>query len=203
MIEYAVIIQARLNSTRLPGKVLMDINGQRLIDRVIDNAREAIGHVIVATPDQEIADIAEEHNVLSFIGSEYDVLDRYYQAAKHFAVENLIRITADNPYIPPALINKLIEYHRRFRHLDWVSNCRLKTTYPIGVDAELVRFEALEIAWQEAIEAYDRESVTSYIYNHAEKFKLSVLENDIDLSFIRLTVDTLQDLERVRMLCTR
>lgn len=197
--KYAAIIQARLKSTRLPDKAMLDLCGKPMLAHVIDAVQKAVP-VIVATPDKEIADFSVKYGVLAYIGSEDDVLDRYYQAAKHYQVENIVRVTSDNPLISPDLITKLVNHHKIYPGLDYVSNCRLKTTYPIGMDAELVTFKALERAWRETKEPYDREHVTPYIYHHPGLFKLHIFENDIDLSFIRLTVDTAEDLENVRKL---
>jgi spore coat polysaccharide biosynthesis protein SpsF len=199
----AAIIQARLGSSRLPGKSMMNICGKPILERVIDRTKIAIKNVIVATPDIEIVKFCENINVNAFLGSEEDVLDRYYQAALMYQVYNIVRITADNPLVCPDIIKKVFSYYMGNNKLDWVSNCRLKATYPIGTDTEVFTFKALEKAWKYASEDYDREHVTPYIYNHPEMFKLLCIENDTDLSHLRWTVDYPEDLEFVREIYTK
>lgn len=188
------IIQARLGSKRLPGKNMIDIAGRPMLGHVIDKAK-VFDTVIVATPDEEIAKYARDQGVTSFIGSENDVLDRYYQAAIAFGLQHIVRLTADNPLVRPETIEKVVWFYM-LNTYDWVGNCRLKTTYPIGDDVEVFTFGALEKAWRE--DTKDREHVTPYIYNHPELFHLGIIENEIDESHIRWTVDTKEDLEFVR-----
>ena len=194
--KLAVIIQARMTSRRLPGKSLMRIGGRPLLGHVIDNAKLVVDNVIVATPDKMLARYALSQGVEAYIGDEEDVLDRYYKTAEEFMVDDIVRITADNPLVRSETIRKVVSVY--LEGYDWVGNCRLKTTYPIGDDVEVFSFEALKKAWQETTLPYDRENVTSYIYNHPELFELGVVENDKDLSHLRWTVDTMEDLERVR-----
>lgn len=189
------IIQARMGSTRLPGKVMMDICGKPLLWHVIDNAKRSVDTVIVATPDDNIARYAREEGVLSFIGDEHDVLDRYHQTALYYQLDHIIRITSDNPMVDPEMVRKLIKFYFDGGY-DWASNCRLEVTYPVGNDAEIFSIYALEEAWLETIEL--RENVTSYIYNHPEIFKLGVMKNEIDQSHLRWTVDTIEDLKNIR-----
>jgi len=195
-----IIIQARMGSKRLPGKSMMDINGKPLLGHVIDNAREVLDEVIVATPDEVLADYAMSKGVRAFIGSEDDVLDRYYWAALCYGIDPIIRITADNPMVDPQMVWKLIKFYEEGDY-DWASNCRLKVTYPVGNDAEIFSMRALVEARHSTVDSYDRESVTSFMYNHPELFKLGIMENDIDHSYLRWTVDTLEDLENVRLIC--
>lgn len=195
----AAIIQARLGSKRLPGKCMMDIAGIPLLGHVINGARLAVENVIVATPDKEIVDFAIKQGVLGFIGSEDDVLDRYYKAAKAYEVQHIIRLTSDNPLVDPDVIQKVLDFYWS-DNFDYVSNNHPRT-YPIGLDVEIFTFEALERTWREAKDKYEREHVTPYIYNHPELFKLGNVKSDKDLSHLRWTVDTLEDLEHVRELC--
>jgi len=192
-----VIIQARMGSKRLPGKVMMDICGRPLLWHVIRNARKAVENVIVATPDKSIAQYAEEQGVRSFIGSEEDVLDRYYQCAVRYDVDPIIRITADNPLVDTEMVKSLIDFWHK-GHYDWAANCRLKVTYPIGNDAEVFSFKSLERAWCETTDPQDNDCVTSYIYHHPEMFKLGVMTSPENLSHLRWTVDTQEDLDHVR-----
>lgn len=187
------IIQARLKSTRLPNKAMLDICGKPMLGRVIDRIKMAIPDIIVATPDKEIAEYAESQGVGAFIGSESNVLDRYYQAAIGWA--DVARITSDCPLIDPDVINRVVEhYHKGF---DYVSNIMIRT-YPKGLDVEVFSFNTLEKAWRRGRGVYDREHVTPYIYNHPDLFKLGNVENDNDLSHLWWTVDYERDLEFAR-----
>lgn len=195
--KIGAIIQARMGSTRLPRKVMMDICGKPLLWHVIDNAKRSVKTVIVATPDKMLADYAKTQGVLSFIGSENDVLDRYFQAAVYYKLGYIIRITSDNPMVDPDMVRKLIKFYFKGNY-DWAANCRLKVTYPVGNDAEIFSFKVLERAWAESMNNWEAEAVTPYIYNHPELFKLGVMENEKDESHLSWTVDTMEDLENVR-----
>jgi spore coat polysaccharide biosynthesis protein SpsF len=177
----------------------MDICGKPLLRRVIDRVRASIPNllIVVATPDKEIALFAKRNGVERFLGSENDVLARYYQCAVEFDIDPVIRITADNPLIQPSTIRTVFDYYQTHKY-DWVANCRLETTFPVGDDVEVFSFKALERAWCKTIDKYDSEHVTPYIYKHPEIFKLHVIKNDTDLSHLRWTVDTPEDLKHVR-----
>ncbi|PKP51251.1 MAG: acylneuraminate cytidylyltransferase [Candidatus Altiarchaeales archaeon HGW-Altiarchaeales-3] len=126
-----------------------------------------------------------------FRGSEDDVLDRYYKAAKEVNADVVVRMTSDCPLIDPKVSDKVIETFLN-NHCDYCSNC-LKRTYPQGLDTEVFSFEALEEAWKEAGEYYQREHVTPYIHENPGKFKLLTVSNDKDLSHLRWTLDTIED----------
>ncbi|MGB9521614.1 MAG: cytidylyltransferase domain-containing protein, partial [Anaerolineales bacterium] len=170
------IVQARMSSSRLPGKVLLDIGGKPMLARVIDRSRRAkwVDEVIVATTTEEedtpIAVFCQQYDVPYYRGSQFDVLDRYYQTAKQFHADVIVRITADCPLIDPQLMDEVIEdlfFWKRDQSKplsqgekvlenpfwDFAAN-RLpppwKRTYPIGLDTEVVTFAALERAWREA-----------------------------------------------------
>ena len=194
--KIAAIIQARLGSNRLPGKVMMDITGKPMLGRVIERVRMAIPDIIVATPDAEVAKYATSQNVSVFVGSEFDVINRYYQAAKSFELIDIIRITADNPLIDPDVISKVVEFYSNGDY-DYVSN-NLKRTYPVGLDVEVFSFKTLERVWCTTKDAYDSEHVTSYIYRHPELFTLGSVENDVNLSHLQWTVDYQKGLEFAR-----
>lgn len=191
----AAIIQARLGSSRLQGKAMLDICGKPMLGRVIDRVKMALDNIVVATPDAEIAKFAETQGVSWFIGSENDVLDRYYQAAKAFNVDPIVRITSDNPLLDPAIIKKVIEFYEK-NNFDYVSNAH-PHTYLVGLDVEVCSFKMLERAWTESSDPYDREHVTPYLYRHG-LFRVGNVENDIDLSHLRWTVDYQEDLDFAR-----
>jgi spore coat polysaccharide biosynthesis protein SpsF len=196
------IIQARMSSTRLPGKIMADLAGQPLLSRVIARAQRArlVDLVGIATTDrpadEQVAHLCGRIGVPCFRGSEDDVLDRYYQAAQQFGGETLVRLTADCPLLDPAVIDKAIA-HFHSGDFDYVSN-GVERTYPDGLDTEVFRRTALEWAWREARLTSEREHVTPYLYKHPELFRLGSVKNDVDLSAHRWTVDEPRDLELVR-----
>jgi spore coat polysaccharide biosynthesis protein SpsF len=196
------IIQARMASTRLPGKIMADLAGQPLLERVVHRARQArsLDLVTVATTDRPaddaVARFCKEANISCFRGNENDVLDRYYQAAKCFEADIVVRLTADCPLLDPIVVDKVVSAFR-LGDYDYTSNT-IKPTYPDGLDTEVFRREALERAWHEANLTSEREHVTSYIWKHPDLFRLSNVEHSEDLSALRWTVDEPQDLEFVR-----
>jgi len=149
--KLAAIVQARMGSTRFPGKVMADICGKPMLYHIVERVGMVISDVIIATtPDsKEVRSFAKRWGLPCFLGRlEADVLDRYYQCAKEYEIENIIRITGDNPLVDPDMINKLIDFYWKGLY-DWAANCRLKVTYPVGNDAEIFTFEALEKASSE------------------------------------------------------
>lgn len=198
-----LIMQARMGAARLPGKPLKTVMGKPLLAYQLERLQRAttIDQIVVATTtnpqDHQIVDFCRVFPVACFRGSEHDVLDRYYQAAKHFDADVVVRVTADCPLIDPVVLDQVIGLY--FNHIppyDYVSNS-LERTYPRGLDAEVFSFKALEKAAKEAIDPEEREHVTPYFYRHPEKFSLGCLKNDIDESHHRWTVDTAEDLELV------
>jgi glutamate-1-semialdehyde aminotransferase/spore coat polysaccharide biosynthesis protein SpsF (cytidylyltransferase family) len=196
------IIQARMGSSRLPGKTMADLAGRPLLSRVVDRVRSSgrVDKVVVATTDRAgddpIAAFCEQEKIPCFRGNEDDVLDRFYQAAKASAGDVLVRITADCPLIDPAVIDKVVA---RFQagDCDYVSNV-LPYTYPDGLDTEVFSFAALERAWREAQKPSEREHVTPYL--RTERFRVANVESDSPLppGKYRWTVDHPADLESVR-----
>ena len=197
----AAIIQARIGSRRLPAKVVADIMGKPLLARVIERVKQAacIDKVILASTtrpeDKELGRIAGDCGAEFFAGNEDDVLDRFYQAAKTFGADIVVRITADCPLIDPRIIDKVV---RRYLEgdCDYATNT-LVVTYPDGLDVEVFSFKVLERAWKEARLASEREHVTPYMRNPA-KFRLANVANSVDISSLRWTVDEEKDLVLVR-----
>jgi spore coat polysaccharide biosynthesis protein SpsF len=200
--KIAAIIQARMGSTRLPGKVLMDLAGQAVLERVVRRVQRSalIGKVEIATTtsasDDTIVDLAKQIGVPAFRGSEEDVLDRYWQASQKCDAEVVVRITSDCPVIDPELIDETIRMFLDQR-ADYASNS-ITPTYPRGLDTEVFTVAALERAWKNAVKPYEREHVTPYFYEHPELFRLASLNNKTDYSLHRWTLDTPEDLEFVR-----
>jgi len=210
MSKVIAIIQARMGATRLPGKTMAGIVGKPMLWHVIKRVKEArsIDKIIVATTtkeeDKKIIDFAKANGIESFAGSEEDVLDRFYEAAKKFKADIIVRITADDPLKDPVIINRVIDFFLKNEdHVDYVSNT-LEPTFPEGLDVEVFSFKTLERAWREAKKKSDREHVTPYIWNHPGKFKLAnIIHEGVNLSHLRWTVDNSKDLEFVRAVYSR
>jgi spore coat polysaccharide biosynthesis protein SpsF len=207
VLKVVAIIQARMGSTRLPGKVLMDMGGKTVLARVVSRLRRAtlLHELVVATTDS-VADDAivrecDRLGVLFFRGSENDVLDRYYQAARMCAAEIVVRITSDCPVIDCQPVDEAIRFFQQ-EHADYASNV-FPRTYPRGIDTEVFTTAALEQAWRDAHEPYEREHVTPYFYEHPELFRLASLRARIDYSRYRWTLDTAEDLELLRTIYAR
>lgn len=191
------IIQARMSSTRLPGKVLLPLAGAPMLARQIERLRRArkIDRLMIATTtnadDDPIENLAEEIGIPIYRGSRDDVLDRYYQAARPLGPTHVVRLTADCPLCDWGLIDTLVDFGLE-RDCDYASNT-LRPTWPDGLDAELIRFAALEESWNDASSPVQREHVTPFIIARPRRFSQAGLENDLDLSAMRWTVDEPRD----------
>ena len=196
------IIQARCGSTRFPNKVFALIDGKPLLWHVVNRLKHAtkIDDIIVATTvsekDDKIEEWCKENNVHCFRGSEENVLNRYYSASEAFPSDYVVRITADDPFKEPkvidAVITKLIE-----EGYDHVTN-NLPPSFPEGLDCEAFKKSALDRSEKEAETAFEREHVTQYIYHHPEIFKIGNVSNGENLSYLRWTVDKDVDFEMVK-----
>jgi len=194
-----------MGSTRLPGKVMKDLLGKPVLTRDVNRIRRAkrIDEIVIATTtrqeDDLIASLCEEEGWRLFPGEREDLLDRYYQAAQAFEANVVVRITSDCPMIDPEIIDKVIEVFLDLREkVDYVSNTLPPRTFPRGLDVEVMAFAALERAWREDNNPALREHVTPYIYRNPGKFRLHRVANDVDLSYHRWTLDTLEDLEFIQ-----
>ena len=201
------IIQARMGSTRLPGKVLADLAGEPVLTRVINrvNRAESLDEVIVATTtmpsDEPIVELCQSHEISCFRGSEDDVLDRYYHAALQHSAELVVRITSDCPLIEPCIIDRVVEeYLKGDGALHYVSNTLPHRTYPRGLDTEAISFNTLACAWQEDDNPGWREHVTPFIYRNPDRFQIQSIVHNIDLSHHHWVVDTLEDLKFIRQI---
>jgi spore coat polysaccharide biosynthesis protein SpsF len=207
MSRTVAIIQARMGSSRLPGKVLADIGGRSMLESVVRRAARAkrLDAVVVATTtdgrDDPVVRECERLGVPTFRGSENDVLDRYYGAARAFEASTVVRITSDCPLIDPQLVDRVIA-ELASQQADYASNTLL-LSYPRGLDAEAFTMAALTTAWETATESYERVHVTPFLYRHPERFKLVNVACAEDVSSLRWTVDTPADLELVRTLFDR
>ena len=202
------IIQGRMSSSRLPGKVLKDIHGLPMLAWVVNRSRLAhsLDEVVVATTvdpsDDPIQTFCETMGFPVFRGDPFDVLDRYYQAALQFKADVVVRLTADCPLIDPALIDDTVAAFFK-TEADFAAN-RLpppwKRTFPIGLDIEVCTFEALQRAWKEADQPYQREHVMPYLYEEEGRFRVHVVNHDPDYGHYRWTVDTPEDLVLIRQI---
>jgi spore coat polysaccharide biosynthesis protein SpsF len=224
-LKIVAIIQARMAAVRLPGKVMLDIAGEPMIARVIERTRRAerVNKFIIATTtdigDDPLIEFCKKRNYPYERGSMHDVLDRYYQAAKIHQADVIVRITADCPLIDPHVIDLTVNAFlgQKAEQIQTISSSTANSlagipfdfaanrlpppwgrTYPIGLDTEVCSFQALEIAWHEARAAHQREHVMPYFYDHRERFRIVLIDHEVDYGYLRLTVDTPEDLQLVR-----
>ncbi len=196
------ILQARMSSTRLPGKVLAPILGRPMLSLQIERIgrARACKNLIVATSDQAedqpIADLCAEIGVAVYRGSLNDVLDRFYRAALPHRPDRVIRLTADCPLADWTVIDRVCDAAEAGGY-DYCSNT-VDPTWPDGLDVEVVSFEALETAWREAESPSEREHVLPFIHRRPDRFGIGSVRNDRDLSHLRWTVDEPADLDLVR-----
>ena len=202
MKKVVAIIQARMGSKRLPGKVMKEIVGKPMLYYVINRVKYAkeLDNIVIATTnlkeDSQILDLASEMGVISYAGSENDVLDRYYQSAIISKAEVIVRITADCPLADPNVIDKVVRYYL-INDFDYVGTSIIPT-YPDGIDVEVFSFTSLKKAWSEAKLSSEREHVTPYIWKNPNIFKIGNLKNAKDISYMRWSVDDQRDLEFMR-----
>ncbi len=199
--KVVVIIQARMGSTRLPGKMMMQIDSVPIIEYVVRAVKNAkrVHEVWLATTsnteDNVLAVWAEEKRVLTYRGSGTNVLDRYYQTAKLSHADVIVRITGDCPLADPAVIDEIVgEYLNG--NFDYVCNTQ-PPTFPDGLDVEVFSFMVLEKAWKEAELSSEQEHVTPYLWKHPELFRIKNIVHDPDWSSYRLTLDTAEDLHLI------
>ena len=189
-----------MGSTRYPGKVLEILKGEkRVLDYVINQLSfsKSIKNVIIATTtleqDNVIVKYAKDNNLEYFRGEPLNVLDRYYQCAKEFSLETIVRMTSDCPFLDPTVVDRTIEEFYQ-NNYDFVSN-NLVRTYPIGVDTEVFSFDTLQKAWKDAKLPSEKEHVTPYIKKNERIFKIYNLENEQKVPIYRITIDRKEDLK--------
>lgn len=191
------IIQARMGSTRLPGKVLKPLAGMPAIEHVVRRVRKAdtVNDCLVATSIEAenlpLISFVSGLGIRVFVGSEHDVLDRFRQAVRLFEAEYIVRITADCPVIDPAVVDQVVELHLS-QDASYTSNID-PPSYPDGLDVEVINRNALERAWQEADQLHEREHVTPYIRARKDLFPAAHLQQKDDLSHHRWTLDRPED----------
>jgi len=197
-----IIIQARMGSTRLPKKVIKKIEGKTVLEHVILRLKKVkkVSSIILATTDKKEDDvlerIAKNCKIEVYRGSENDVLDRFYQAAKLFNINHIVRITADCPLVDPKIVEKVIDLYLNGNY-DYVSNTH-PPTFPDGIDVEVFSFKALEKSWQEAKLTSEREHVVPYIIKNENIFKMGNVVSEKNMDYPRLTLDEKEDLILIR-----
>lgn len=195
-----IVLQARMGSTRLPGKVLKELSGRFMLSHIIERLKKVANAevLIVATSttaaDDAIEKYCSQEGVACFRGDESDVLDRYYRAAIKFKLTNIVRATADNPFVDPMEIDRLIGLHKK-TGADYTHSFG---ALPIGVGAECFTFAALERSWKEGMKPNHREHVNEYIQENPALFQIEALPVSPDKTApeLRLTVDTPEDFKK-------
>lgn len=198
-LKTVIIVQARMTSTRLPGKVLLEVAGKPLLEYQIERLRRArlADQIVVATTvnaaDEPIVALCQRLSVPVWRGSEHDVLARYHDAAAAHHADVVVRVTSDCPVIDPQVLDATIGYYLNRRgQLDYVSNS-LARSFPRGLDAEVFAFKSLAEAFAEAVDEEEREHVTPFLYRRPQRYRLANVACREDLSGHRWTVDTPED----------
>lgn len=191
------IIQARMASSRLPGKGLKEIVGRPMLWHIINRVEKSkyINKIIVATTkdkkDDQIEEFAIKYNIGIYRGSENDIVDRFYNAAKNYNVDIIVRIWGDCPLIDPAIIDKTMKEFLS-NQADYANNF-YPPTFPFGMNVEVYTFKTLEKIWKDTNDRFYREYPFEYIYENQISLKTIFVKNDIDLSHIHWTVDYIED----------
>lgn len=202
--QVSAIIQARMGSTRLPGKIMKKLNGISLLECQLNQLQNSklLDKIIIATTtnpeDNIIEEFGHSKNIQCFRGSSLDVLDRYFQCAKKFNLKHIARITSDCPLIDPTIVDQTIEIYNNETY-DYVNNF-YKRSFPSGTEVEIISFNTLEKTWKEAKKPSEREHVTPYIYNNPMKFKIGSLEYETNISNLHWAVDRIEDFKLVKTL---
>jgi spore coat polysaccharide biosynthesis protein SpsF len=205
------IIQARMKSTRLPNKVLAPIQGEPMLIWVVERAMLAktVDEVVVATTtdnsDDAIVNQCKAREIAVYRGDPEDVLDRFWNTAMTFNADVIVRLTADCPLMDPELIDETVKAIIDVGNPVDFAATRLpwERTYPIGLDVEVCTRGALSIAWEEAVEAHQREHVMPYLYENPERFRIQLLNAEEDFGDLRWTVDTKEDMAFIRSIAAR
>jgi spore coat polysaccharide biosynthesis protein SpsF len=203
--KVGIIIQARMGSSRLPGKILLDASGKPMLQYLIDKLNKIECVKIIATTDKvqddEIVQYANNNNVLYFRGSESNVLSRYYECAKFFGIDIIVRITSDCPLIDENLLNESIRFYLNNNNENCYLSNSIKRTFPRGFDFEIFSFKLLSNAFINAKDEWDKEHVTPFIYQ--DKSGHTIIEqitNKTDESHLRITLDTKEDYKLIKIL---
>ncbi len=192
-----IIVQARMSSTRLPGKVLMHVLDKPLLEYQLERLKRTNRPIVVATTtnaiDDRVVTCCEQMDISTYRGDELDVLDRYYEAANSVHADTIVRITADCPLIDPDVVESVIRYYLD-HDVAYVSNCEIRS-YPKGMDTEVFSMDLLKQAHKYAKDPVEREHVTPYMRTHFPTKNVLYHSNFGDL---RLTVDYPEDFEVIK-----
>lgn len=200
------VIQARMSSSRLPGKVMLPILGKPLLLRMIERVRNSnlAGKIIIATSanpdDDRIETLCWENNVICFRGNLTDLLDRHYQVGKLYNADAVVKIPSDCPLIDPHIIDKVLQSYIESEEYDYVSNLH-PASYPDGNDVEIFSFQVLEHAWRDATKNFEREHTTPFIWEHLDMFKVGNVKWETGLDFsssLRFTIDYEEDYQFIK-----
>ena len=200
MKKVVTVIQARLGSSRFPGKVMMDLVGKPLLIRMVERVQQAneSGTIVVATTleaeDGAIEQLCKQNDIHCYRGSKDDLLDRHYQVGRLFEADAVVKIPSDCPLIDPLIIDRVIQYFLA-NSFDYVSNLH-PATYPDGYDVEIMTMDSLETAWKQATRQLEREHTTTYIWENPTQFSIANVawESGLDYSMShRYTIDYLED----------
>jgi spore coat polysaccharide biosynthesis protein SpsF len=200
-----IITQARMTSTRLPGKILKEVNHKSLLQYHVDRLLQTGFEVIIATTinntDDPVCEFAEKQKIKYHRGSEDNVLSRFYEAAKEFDLDVIIRVTSDCPLIDPHLIRNSVEKYLQFNNQNLYMSNGTERTFARGFDFEIFSFQLLEEAFKNATDKSDQEHVTPYIWkNRSGKVEIYPVKQTMDNSRFRITVDTADDFELIKTL---
>jgi spore coat polysaccharide biosynthesis protein SpsF len=205
----AIIVQARMASTRLPGKIMKKVLDKTLLEYQLERLLRVkhADQVIIATTDhgeeRPIVDLCHKLGVPYFCGPEQDVLTRYYGAAAEYGADVVVRITSDCPLIDPAVVDEVISFYLAHKgECDYVSNTFPELTYPRGMDTEVFSFEVLKEAYDEAVDHAEREHVTIFFKRRPARYRMKNLPYEKDCSRYRWTVDTPEDFELIKRMIT-
>lgn len=203
-IRTVIIVQARMGSTRFPGKILKKVMGRPILEYQIERLKKVrnADDVVIATTvnknDQLVVDLCRQLECSFIKGSEDDVLSRYLEAAIECDAKFIVRINADCPLIDPNVVERVIKhYHSNILKYDYVSNI-LKPSYPVGLHTEIFSLSTLKQAHKNAVDPVEREHVTPYIYRNPHMFKIGSVALDVDLSHYRWTIDYPEDFDLLR-----
>jgi len=202
------IVQARMGSTRLAGKVLMEIiDGKSVLYHVINQLKycKSFKKLIVATTtlpeDDKIVQFCTDNNIDYFRGDSKNVLERHYKCAEKFSLSTIIRMPSDKPLLDPEVVDKVVEAFNSNSY-DYITNF-LPSTYPSGTEVEVLSFDSLKKTWENAVLPSEKEHVTNYIYNHRDDFRIFNVKNEKDLSRFRWAVDTEEDYILVKKIISK
>jgi spore coat polysaccharide biosynthesis protein SpsF len=202
-----IVSQARMTSTRLPGKVLLKVLDKSLLEYHIERLQRVklADEVIIATTinliDDPIVELCKKLNIKYFRGSENNVLSRYFKTAELYRASIIVRVTSDCPVIDPQIVDDIIEFYlKNINEYDYVSNSTLDKTFPRGLDVEVFSFNALKEAQHRGKKQIETEHVTPYIHQNPDKFRLGSVTNKINLSKHRWTVDEQADFDLIKII---